>query len=136
VNDKAENDDKAVPKFDWVTERSACTLAKVFKEIELQVEEDVKTRNGLRPPNSPYEFSVAETIGEFTVMLKAKDVERSVTFSLSEHGILVREDRGTPMLEVTLAFTDEGACSLEVNGKRREPWQVRRMALEELFFRG
>lgn len=125
MNDKAEKADKDVSKFDWVTERSSCTLPKVFKELELQVEADVKTRNSLRPPNSPYEFSVTESIGEFTVVLKSKDVQRSVIFSLTEHGILVREDQGKPMFEVTLTFTDEGVCKLEVNGQQRELWQVR-----------
>ena len=40
------------------------------------------------------------------------------------------------MFEVTLTFADEGECRLNVNGEDREFWQVRRMALEELFFRG
>ena len=136
MNDKAEQVKKDIPKFDWVTERSSCTLPKVFKDLELQVEEDVKTRNALRPPNSPYEFSIAENVGEFTVFLKSKDVERSVMFSLTGQGILVREGEGKPAFEVTLNFTDEGICRLEVNGQQRELWQVRRMALEELFFPG
>ena len=42
--DKAEKD---TAKFDWVTERSSCSLPKVFKTLRLQVEEDVKTRNAL-----------------------------------------------------------------------------------------
>jgi len=131
--DKAEKD---TPKFDWVTERSSCSLPKVFKTLRLQVEQDVKSRNALRPNNSPYEFSIAENAGDFTVLLKSKDVRQSVIFSLAEHAISVRDDKGTPMFEVTLTFTDEGKCRLNVNNQPRELWQVRRMALEELFFRG
>jgi hypothetical protein len=127
---------KEPPKFDWVTERSSCALPKVFKDLRLQVEEDVKTRNALRPDNSPYEFSVAEHGEDFTVLLKAKDVHRSVAFTLSEHAILVRDDKGDPMFEMTPTFSDEGKCRLKVNGEERELWQVRRMALEELLFRG
>src|SRR5271156_6795725 len=89
VNDKVEKDK---PKFDWVTERSSCSLPKVFKELRLQIEEDVKTRNALRPNNSPYEFSVAESGNGFTVLLEAKDVHRSVVFGLAEHAISVRGD--------------------------------------------
>jgi hypothetical protein len=139
VNDKVDNakvDDKNVPKFDWVTERSSCSLPKVFKTLRLQVEEDVKTRNSLRPSNSPYEFSVKENVGDFTVLLEAKELRSAVVFSLAEHAILVRDDKGSPMFEVTLTFADEGECRLNVNGEDREFWQVRRMALEELFFRG
>ena len=137
-NGKVEKDKtvKNTPKFDWVTERSSCSLPKVFKTLRLQVEEDVKSRNALRPDNSPYEFSVAENVGDFTVLLKSKDLGQSVIFTLAEHSILVRDDKGNPLFTVTLTFTDEGKCRLNVNNQPRELWQVRRMALEELFFRG
>ncbi|MGA6987224.1 MAG: hypothetical protein WBZ01_14310 [Terriglobales bacterium] len=131
--DKAEKD---TSKFDWVTERSSCALPKVFKVLRLQVEEDVKTRNALRPNNSPYEFSVAANGDDFTVLLKAKDMHRAVVFTLAEHAILVREDKGIPMFDVTATFGDEGECRLKVNGEERALWQVRRMALEGLLFRG
>jgi hypothetical protein len=142
-NSKVESDpvqkdkgEKNTPKFDWVTERSSCSLPKVFKTLRSQVEEDVKSRNALRPNNSPYEFSIAENAGDFTVRLESKDLRQSVIFSLSEHAISVRDDKGNPMFDVSLTFTDEGKCRLTVNNQPRELWQVRRMALEELFFRG
>jgi hypothetical protein len=131
VNEKVEKD---ISKFDWVTERSSCSLPKVFRKLRLQLEADVKTRNAQRPNNSPYEFSMAENGGDFTVLLEAKDAYRSVIFSLAEHAILVRDDKGNQMLEVTLTFSDEGKCKLNVNKEERELWQVRRLALEKLFF--
>ena len=100
------------------------------------MEEDVKTRNALRPDNSPYEFSVAENGPEFTVLLEAKDVRRSVTFSLTEHAISVRDDKGNQAFDVTLTFNDGGECKLNVGKDERNLWQVRRMALEELLFGG
>jgi hypothetical protein len=133
MDDKVEKD---VPKFDWVTARSSCSLPKVFKDLMLQVEEDVKTRNALRPDNSPYEFSVAENGGDFTVLLEAKDVRKSVTFSIAEHAISVRDDKDDQMFEVRLTFNDKGECRLNVNGEGRDFWQVRRMALEGLLFAG
>jgi hypothetical protein len=133
LNDKTE---KNMPKFDWVTERSSCSLPKVFKELRLEVEEDIRTRNSLRPDNSPYVFSVREDIANFTVFLEGEDLHRSVIFSLVEHAIVVRDDNGNQMFEVTARFDDEGKCRLGVNGEEREIWQVRRMALEALFFRG
>ena len=127
MNDKVEKD--------WVTARSLCSLPNVFKQLRLQVEEDVKTRNALRPDNSPYEFKVTEDGDEFTVLLEAGEVRRSVIFSLAEHAILVRDSRGKTMFDVTLIFSEEGECKLNVQEKERELWQVRRMALEELLFR-
>jgi len=134
VNDKVEKVEKDTPKFDWVTKRSLCSLPNVFKALRLQVEEDVKIRNALRPNNSPYEFSVAENGDGFTALLESQDGHRSVIFSLGEHAILVRGDNGDKMFEVTLAFNDEGECKLNVNEKERDLWQVRRMALEGLLF--
>jgi hypothetical protein len=131
-----EKVEKDTSKFDWVTERSSCALPKVFQALRLQVDEDLKTRNALRPDNSPYEFSVAGNGSGFTALLEAKDVHRSVIFSLAEHAILVRSEKGDPMLEVNATFRDEGECKLKVNGEERACWQVRRMALEELLFRG
>jgi hypothetical protein len=131
----AEEVEQKALKSDWVSKRFRCSYPNVFKELRLQVEEDVKTRNGLRPGNSPYAFSVTENGEGFSVVLEGKDVHRSVTFQLGEHSISVRDDDGNRMFEVTLAFSDEGECKLHVDNKEREFWQVRRMALEELLFR-
>ena len=122
--------------FDWVTERSSCSLPKVFNTLRLQVEEDVKTRNSLRPNPPAYEFLVTHDTGQFAVLLKAKELQKTVAFSLADNAILVRDDQGKPMFEVTLAFDDSGKCRLNVNAQERDFWQVRRMALEDLMYRG
>ena len=122
--------------FDWVTERSSCTLPKAFNTLRLQVEEDVKMRNSLRPNPPAYEFLVTHDTAEFAVLLKAKELQKSVAFSLADNAILVRDDQGKPMFEVTLTFDDSGKCRLNVNAEERDFWQVRRMALEDLMYRG
>ena len=137
MNDNAENNQAAKDesKSSWVRKRFACSLPNVFNTLRLQVEEDVKARNELRPPNSPYEFSVGENVGEFTVFLKGKDLQSAVVFNLAEHAIVVSDDKGNQMFDVTLTFSDEGECRLNVNEKQCDFWQVRRMALEEIMFR-
>jgi hypothetical protein len=127
---------KETHAFDWVTRRSACSLPSVFKELRAEVEQDVNTRNGLRPNFAPYEFSVADQDGNFSVFLKATELQMAVKFVLDEHAIQVRDDKGIPMFDVTLDFNERGECKLKVDGTEREYWQVRRMALEELMFRG
>jgi hypothetical protein len=122
--------------FDWVTERSSCTLPKVFNTLRLQVEEDVKTRNSLRPDPPAYEFLVTHDTAEFAVLLKAKELQRSVSFSLADNAILIRDDQGKQIFEVALTFDDSGKCRLNVNAQERDFWQVRRMALEDLMYRG
>jgi hypothetical protein len=137
VNDNHKNDNaakKSEEKWDWVGERSACTYPKIFKDLMLQVEDDVKTRNGLRPQNAPYEFSVVQSGNEFTAVLQAGDVRKAVTFTLGDHSVKVRGDDGGPAFDVYLTFTREGKCSPKVNDEPCDLWQIRRMALEGLFF--
>lgn len=126
---------RANQKFDWVTERSLCSLPKVFNTLRSQIEADVKTRNGLRPELSPYEFSMVESGDTFKVTLEAKGVLWAVVFSLHEHAIVVGDDKGETMFEVTLTFNDAGECKLNAREQQWEFWQIRRMALEELMFR-
>lgn len=137
---KATETEKKQPQFDWITQRHGCSLPNIFKELRLQIERDVKTRNSLRPNHAPYEFSIADNDDGFRVILKAKnkekELEMAVRFILAEHAIVVRDDKGVEMFEVTLAFNDHGECQLNVSGEPRDYWQVRRMALEELMFRG
>jgi hypothetical protein len=136
ADEKNDSANKDAANFDWVTRRSACSLAAVFKELRAQVEQDVKTRNGLRPELAPYEFFVADQDRGFRVSLKAKELEMAVLFVLGEHAISVSDDKGGPRFQVTLSFDQRGECKLNVDGEEREYWQVRRMALEELMFRG
>lgn len=124
--------------FDWVTARSSCSLPKVFDALLRQIEGDVRTRNGLRPANSPYEFFFTEDNGELTVRLETQELSRSVAFSLSlpDHAIRVHDSEGNRKFDITARLDDAGECVLTVDGEDRAPWQVRRMALEDLMFSG
>ena len=128
--------EKEAPKFDWVTERSKCSLPKVFYTLQKQVEQDVKTRNDLRPENSPYQFSMAENIDAFSVILQAGDVREAVVFRLAAHAIQVQDDKDKALFDIIAAFSEDGKCKLYVNESERDFWQVRRMALEKLMFQG
>ena len=132
MSDKAEKDKS---KFDWVAGRAACALSKVYKTLKLEVEEDVRERNAMRPQDAPYEFSVVEKGSQFEVVLDAIDLRRSVTFLYEEHAITVLDASGNQMFEVTLVFTEDGKCRMKAKEENRESWQVRRMALEDLLFR-
>jgi hypothetical protein len=139
VTDNAETAQKTKQdpaKFDWVTERSSCSLPKVFLTLRQQVEADVKTRNSLRPANSPYEFSVSDEGTGFAAILQSGDAGRSVKFTLADHAIQVTDDNGDQMFEITLTFNDQGECKWNINKAEHEPWQIRRMALDDPMFRG
>ena len=124
------------PKSDWVAQRFACSLPAVFKNLRLQIEEDVKTRNALRPENAPYEFFIADKNGEFVVSVRSGDTSKAVAFRLAPHAIVVGDDVGNSMFEISLSFSDQGHCQLIANNQTLEDWQVRRLALEDLLFAG
>jgi hypothetical protein len=132
VTEEAEKDKS---KFAWVAERSACALPRVFKTLKSEVEEDVRARNALRPNHAPYEFCVEESGNNFSVVLDAIDLRRSITFCLEDHAISVLDSSGNLAFEITLNFNDDGKCVMKAKQENRESWQLRRMALEDLLFR-
>jgi hypothetical protein len=129
------NEETEKSKFNWVAERSACSIPKIFRTLRMRVDEDVKTRNALRPELSPYEFSMVESGDEFQVVLEAKDLRKSVKFALTDHAIVVSDDNGNQLFEVTVSFTEDGKCRINAREQKCELWQVQRMALEDLLFR-
>ena len=129
------NEELDQSNFAWVAARAACTLPTVYASLRTDVDQDISTRNAIRPKNAAYEFLIEEKANQFSVVLAAKDFSRSVTFQLEDHAILVLDHSGNQMFEVTLNFNDMGKCRMKAKEENREPWQVRRMALEDLLFR-
>jgi hypothetical protein len=121
--------------FDWVTTRALCSLPHIFKQLKSSVKLDVITRNSLRPMQPTYEFWVNDGGNNFTVILEGNGIKKSIGFSLAEHAIVVKDDTGFQMFEVSVRFNDKGECKLIAADENRELWEIRRMALEELLFR-
>jgi len=126
--------DPSSPAFDWVTGRYQCSLPLVFDTLRKQVEADVKTRNGHRPESAPYEFSIVEDVGEFTVVRTASGARKTITFTLEPHAIIVLDHERLQLFEIAVRFTEDGKCQLKAKEEKCEFWQVRRMALEPLMF--
>jgi hypothetical protein len=112
-----------------------CSLPVVFKQLKTSVKEDVMTRNGLRPIHSTYAFSVTDAGSSFTVVLEGNGVHKSIGFNLAEHAIVVKDEKGYQMFDVSVKFNEKGECRMIANDESRELWEIRRMALEELLFR-
>lgn len=131
----SDNEELDQSSFAWVAARAACTLPTVFATLRSDVGQDVGTRNAIRPKNAAYEFVIEEKPNLFSVVLVAKDFSRAISFQLEDHAILVLDHSGNQLFEVTLNFNDQGKCRMKAKEEYREPWQVRRMALEDLLFR-
>jgi hypothetical protein len=119
--------------YDWVAERAACSLAVIFAVLKQQVKEDVKKRTDLRSPEANYGFTFSDHGDGFFVGLDATPIHFSIMFKRGLKAIEISGD-GIKAFEAMPTINDEGKCRLKVNGVEREFWQVRRMALENLFF--
>lgn len=122
--------------LNWVKERFRCSLGEVFEKLKAEVKEDVAAREELRPrtpAREHYAFKFTSTDRTFTALLEGNKLHKSVEFSLEDKAISVRTG-GHPILSATVTLNDEGRCVVRINNKEYERWQIRKMALEALFF--
>jgi hypothetical protein len=113
-------------------------LANVFKQLELGVEDDLNTLRSLYP-DDPAKLSLVRGRNRFSVTLVTDPImsliTASVDFELSKDGITVQNAERI-LFKVVIGLNHAGQCKLkaEDDGPELEQWQVRRMALEKLFF--
>jgi hypothetical protein len=120
--------------FDWVTARSLCSLRKVFETLTLEVQGDIETRNNLRPDGAQYKFNFVRKENAATVFLEANTPHWFVKFILLDKKIEVRDQNDKLMFETTVTLNNEGECRLLVKSMEYTLWQVRKLALEQMFF--
>jgi hypothetical protein len=126
--------------FDWVSERSNCSIKQMFEQMKMGIKQDVEMfNNGLKEKSHLF-FEVAENAREIRVFPADQfSLDPIVVFSLNGNAIKVTRisdgENKQPVFDITIGLNDEGECMFSVGGKERESWQVRRMALEGLFFK-
>jgi hypothetical protein len=121
--------------IDWVKERAACSLSHMFEQLKLDIKNDIATRNSLREEKQNFEFKSVESGNALTVIRQGLMPETKVTFSINRGQLFVTQD-GKDVLTAVVTLNDEGECLFVVKNKEREAWQVRKMALEGIFFVG
>jgi hypothetical protein len=121
-------------KLDWVRERNACSLNTAFYSLKQDVQEDVRKRNEQLPAGNCYRLDFSSHETAFTVITKRTDPPKSIVFRLTDKVISVEDGDGTIIFQAGATLNDQGRCLLQIDGKEYESWQVRRKALEELFF--
>jgi hypothetical protein len=120
--------------FNWIKARADCSVAQVFKQLELGARNDVEAANEQRKSEEHHVFSVSAEPGRFSVVRGSRNVHPvSVDFSLEGEEIAACVGNEIK-LTATITLNNEGRCMLKVNDEELEQWQVRRTALEDLFF--
>jgi hypothetical protein len=121
--------------FDWVTARAQCSLSAAFERLKLEIESDVKIRNERRGEDRHYSFSVVASGDSISVFVAGNNIRRrAVRFSLTVDAISVASEDAVVSFQATLTLNNERNCRFRIKGQEYESWQLRRMALEELFF--
>ena len=127
-----------IPKtFDWVTARSKCNADEMFKRLLKVVTSDVDTANGINPIRIYRIDLISER--EFAVVLphiSGMGFTKGVTFLREGSEIQVRQLVKPQKLifSVRAYLLDGEDCTFAVNEKPLEPWQVSRLALEDVIF--
>jgi len=119
-------------ELDWVRQRAGCTLAKVFSELHSGVEEDVKTANATVLGGDAFQVIVSDQ--EAFIVRRGEAIKPVVRFMLEGKRIVISSDISNEESAFSVGLSDEGRCQLRQNGNEYEQWQVRKMALEGLFF--
>jgi hypothetical protein len=121
---------------DWVTAQSKCNAASIFARLQTGVMQDVDRRNSLRRPDDDliFEFHDEDDAFEVTRGNGRDKVDAAVKFERAGRRIhVLGEDIDVDFTAVvTLDVT--GACRLVVGEAMYSEWEIRRMALEQLFF--
>jgi hypothetical protein len=131
--------DQVPDDFDWVAAQSKCTAAAVFEMLRTRVREDVHRRNGLLGRHDGWTFEFSEDGDEFEVA-RAEAGRRDgavlavVSFARSGRRILVHSEDLDVDVTAIVTLDPSGACKLIIGEAMYSDWEVRRMALEQLFF--
>jgi hypothetical protein len=131
--------DQTSEDFNWVGAQSKCTAAAVFETLRSRVREDVQRRNGLLGRSDSWKFDFFEEGDEFEVERIESvrgDARTSavVSFTRSGRRILIHSEDVDVDLTAIVSLDPSGACKLIIGEAAYSDWEVRRMALEQLFF--
>ncbi len=131
--------DNTPEQFDWVSAQAACTAAGMFERLRVGVKQDVERRNALAGPadGSRFEFSDGEAFDvarlEGSRFTDAK-IAALVRFERAGRRLNVRGEDVDVDFTAILTLDPAGQCRFAVGEALYADWEVRRMALELLFF--
>jgi hypothetical protein len=126
--------------FDWVTAQAACTADTMFARLLAGVRRDVERRNALTGRPDEFRLEVREDDGQFEVVrtigepADASDVNAAIIFERAGPRLNVRGDGVDLDFTAVVGINPSGACRYFVAEAEYTEWEVRKLALEQLFF--
>jgi hypothetical protein len=119
----------------WVEERAKCELKPAFASLQSAVERDVAEYNAIFKTigNSGIALQNSAAHLDFSVYRKG-ELDGLVTFGVVGDHIAVRDPWSVKTFDAIPVLTKDGRCVFRVSAEEIEQWQLRRNALEGLFF--
>lgn len=127
-------------EFDWVNALAECSCEVFQERLHSETQSDAETRTS-QTSKDRITFDVART-GAARIMVTRAGTGQPIPridFVLETDAIVVEEHLGehaAVKFRATPGVNNPGDCTLTVNGSELELWQVRRLALQDLFFSG
>jgi hypothetical protein len=132
--------DNTSDQFEWVSAKAKCTAAGMFERLRAGVKQDVERRNALVGLDDGFRFEFSEEGEAFEVArLEGSRVTHAkvaavVRFERAGPRIHVRSEDVDVDFTAILTLDPAGHCRFVLGEALYTDWEVRRMALELLFF--
>jgi hypothetical protein len=126
--------------FDWVSAQAKCSAALMFERLRTRVKEDVQRRNGIFDRHDGWKFEFHQEGDEFEASrtagsgLKGSNGAAAVRFERVGRRIHVEGEDIDVEFTAVVALDVTGLCRFVVGEVMYSEWEIRRMALEQLFF--
>ena len=133
--------------FDWVAAQAKCSTESMFEQLRTRIRADVQHRNGVFNHEDQWRFEFHGDGDEFEVVRLVSSgtaqpagrhapprVTASVRFVRNGRRIHVQGEDVDVEFVAVVTLDATGQCLFAVGEVFYADWQIRRMALEQLFF--
>ena len=123
--------------FDWVTAQAGCSAVLLFQTLKDGAKADVDRRNGAtfgRTDHWRFEFHEDDEGFEVVRLAGSSKTGASVTFQLEGPRIEINGDGVDVRLTAVVGINAHGDCRYYIGEGEFLAWEVRKQALDQLFF--
>jgi hypothetical protein len=123
--------------FDWVTAQAGCSAALMFQKLQEGARTDVDRRNAAtfgRNDGWRFEFHEDDEGGFEVVRIGGPKGGAVVSFHREGPRITITGDGVDVMITAILGINASGECRYFVSEGEYLGWEVRKLALDQLFF--
>jgi hypothetical protein len=123
--------------FDWVSAQAGCSVTQMFQKLKDGAQADVERRNGAgsgRTDNWRFEFHDDEASFEIVRTGDSSKEGAAVTFQREGPRINIDGDGVEVRITAVVGINPAGECRYFVGELEFLGWEVRKQALDQLFF--